>query len=399
MKFGRYLKKSKCKSFDDFYINYDYLKKVINNDNTDYNFFLDLINIEFKKINLFVNSARRNELMSKERLLDYILINYIGFYKIFKKYDKIRCQNKKIEFYQLIRNQDFYKYYQMRIPSNDIQLVIFDKDGTLIDNTLMFGNWTIQMVNNLEEIFPDLLVKEHNKPTIWEYLGYDNIKNEFDGDSIVAKGSNDDIRNALCDYIINIRNLVLCKTSEDVKKIIQIIREIWFDIEVNSETIKECGDTHGVFNFLHMNNIKVAICTCDDRKPTEECLKILNINVKTETNEKETYNDTSKFKDKDKIYIDDLVCGNDMIANKPSPDPLLKICKNLKVNPENAMMIGDTISDVHAGINSKFGRVVGVLSGGYKNVNLSEADVIIPNIDSLIKIFPSFCCSNEKSRY
>ena len=286
--------------------------------------FLDLINIEFKKINLFVNSARRNELMSKETLLDYILINYIGFYKIFKKYDKIRCQNKKIEFYQLIRNQDFYKYYQMRIPSNDIQLVIFDKDGTIIDNTLMFGNWTIQMVNNLEEIFPDLLVKQHNKPTIWEYLGYDNIKNEFDGDSIVAKGSNDDIRNALCDYIINIRNLVLCKTSEDVKKIIQIIREIWFDIEVNSETIRECGDTHGVFNFLHMNNIKVAICTCDDRKPTEECLKILNINVKTETNEKETYNDTSKFKDKDKIYIDDLVCGNDMIANKPSPDPLFK---------------------------------------------------------------------------
>ena len=57
--------------------------------------FLDLINIEFKKINLFVNSARRNELMSKETLLDYILINYIGFYKIFKKYDKIRCQNKK----------------------------------------------------------------------------------------------------------------------------------------------------------------------------------------------------------------------------------------------------------------------------------------------------------------
>ena len=128
------------------------LKKVINNDNTDYNF-LDLINIEFKKINLFVNSARRNELMSKETLLDYILINYIGFYKIFKKYDKIRCQNKKIEFYQLIRNQDFYKYYQMRIPSNDIKLVIFDKDGTIIDNTLMFGNWTIQMVNNLEEIF------------------------------------------------------------------------------------------------------------------------------------------------------------------------------------------------------------------------------------------------------
>ena len=63
-----------------------------------------------------------------------------------------------------------------------------------------------------------------------------------------------------------------------------------------------------------MNNIKIAICTCDDRKPTEECLKILNIHVNNQGNG---------------TYINDLICGNDMIANKPAPDPLLKICKNL----------------------------------------------------------------------
>ena len=45
----------------------------------------------------------------------------------------------------------------MRIPSNDIKLVVFDKDGTIIDNTLMFGNWTLQIVKNLSEIFPELL--------------------------------------------------------------------------------------------------------------------------------------------------------------------------------------------------------------------------------------------------
>ena len=75
----------------------------------------------------------------------------------------------------------------MHIPNNEIKLVIFDKDGTLIDNTLMFGNWTLEIVKNLSEIFPELLHKE-NKPTIWKHLGYDNIKNEFDGDSIVQKG-------------------------------------------------------------------------------------------------------------------------------------------------------------------------------------------------------------------
>ena len=91
--------------------------------------------------------------------------------------------------------------------------------------------------------------------------------------------------------------------------------------------------------------------------------------------------------------IDYLVCGNDMIPNKPSPDPLLKICKELGVEPENAMMVGDTISDVHAGINAKFGRVVAVLSGGYKSPHLIDADSILRNIDDLIKIFPKLNCN------
>ena len=390
MKFGDFINRKKKINNDigDFYIDYDYLKKMINDHTNDYIFFLEMIKLEFKKINLFVNSARRNNMLTKDKLLDFILINYVGFYKIFKKYDKKRSQNKKLEFYELIREQDFYKHYQMRIPNNEIKLVVFDKDGTLIDNTLMFGTWTVQMVKNLHEIFPELLDDEKRKPTIWKHLGYDYINDVFDGDSIVAKGSNDDIRNAICDYIINIRNLVICKNEKDRKSIVQMIREIWFDIKVTNDTIKQCGDIHGVFNFLHMNNIKIAICTCDDRKPTEECLKILDISLK---NKKMSLGENKKS-----TYIDDLICGNDMIANKPAPDPLLKICKNLKIKPENAMMVGDTISDVHAGINAKFGRVVGVLSGGYKNAKLNEADTIIPNIDGLIKIFPGSCYSKQK---
>ena len=95
------------------------------------------------------------------------------------------------------------------------------------------------------------------------------------------------------------------------------------------------------------------------------------------------------------FMIDYLVCGNDMIPSKPSPEPLLEICKRLDVKPENAMMVGDTIADIHAGINAKFGKVVGVLSGGYTDSNLNEADHVIDNINSLVKVFLNLDC-NEK---
>ena len=110
MKFGIFLNKKKesYNKISDFYIDYEYLKETIKDNSCDYTYFKDLIILEFKKINLFVNSALKNNILDKESLLKFILINYLGFYKIFKKYDKIRSQNKKLEFYELIRQQEFY---------------------------------------------------------------------------------------------------------------------------------------------------------------------------------------------------------------------------------------------------------------------------------------------------
>ena len=60
-----------------------------------------------------------------------------------------------------------------------------------------------------------------------------------------------------------------------------------------------------------------------------------------------------------------------------------KICSNLNVDVHESIMVGDTISDIHAGINAKFGKVVGVLSGGYNSNELDNADIIINSINDL----------------
>ena len=91
-------------------------------------------------------------------------------------------------------------------------------------------------------------------------------------------------------------------------QIVDILRENWYDLEVTKQHIKQCGDILNVFNILKMNGIKVAICTNDDRKPTEKTLEFLNLDVKSKMKQKKT-----------KFTIDYLVCGNDMLANKPSP--------------------------------------------------------------------------------
>ena len=310
--------------------------------------------------------------------------------------------------------------------SEKIKLVVFDKDGTLIDNTLMFGKWTTKLIAKLACIYPSLLERIPNTPTIWDYLGYDYKTNIFNANSIVAKGTNDDIRNAICDYIVNVKKIVKCKTNQDRNIVVNRLRQEWFDIEVSKSTIKPCGNIRAVFEYLKMKNIKIAICTSDDRKPTEETLKILNVKVSTKRHQpnmlensiekkakKILYNNSENNSENIKINIEEvgnnlnhidrqesfeidyLVCGNDMIASKPSPEPLLEICKKLNVKPENSIMVGDTIADIHAGINAKFASVVGVKSGDYCDSDFSEADYTIDNINDLAKVFLALDCTEQ----
>ena len=389
MKFGRKILEESNNIYKDFYVDYSFIKDIINDTTAGYDVFIKGINIEVKKVNNFV-SLMKTKIDLEIDLLQYCLINYMAFYKLFKKYDKKRHQNKRLEFFSIIQTQEFYIYFQSKKKIEDIRLVIFDKDGTIIDNTLMFGEWAKKMIYKLAERFDDLLVPSKNYPTIWEYLGYDPVNNLFSSESVIAKGTNDDMRNAMCDYIVNIRQMIPCKTNEERKSLIETIRNMWIEIEVTKDNIKECVNTRALFEFLKMKNIKIAIYgISDDRLPTEKTLKLLNISVsnkKTPYINNYTANMIQPVNRKQPFYIDKLVCGNDGISSKPSPDPILFICKSLGIPPSQTLMIGDTIADIHAGINAKCSKVIGVLSGGYTDSNLNEADGVFKNIDGLIKV-------------
>ena len=83
-----------------------------------------------------------------------------------------------------------------------------------------------------------------------------------------------------------------------------------------------------------------AIVTNKDRVFTEQLLDKLNL--------------TSHFKV--------LVCGDDG-EKKPSPAPLLKACEALNITPENAIMIGDSKSDIIAAKSAEIDVLA--LSYGY----------------------------------
>uniref|UniRef100_A0A2C9KB69 Uncharacterized protein n=1 Tax=Biomphalaria glabrata TaxID=6526 RepID=A0A2C9KB69_BIOGL len=112
-----------------------------------------------------------------------------------------------------------------------------------------------------------------------------------------------------------------------------------------------------LFKILKDKDIKIAICTADNRRGTLNTLKNLDLSQ----------------------YIDMVVCGDDPCTQpKPSPHNAWKICGALGVDPMDAVMVGDTKADVGMGHAAKLGWVVGVLSGiGDTKELLPEANYII----------------------
>ena len=71
--------------------------------------------------------------------------------------------------------------------------------------------------------------------------------------------------------------------------------------------------------------------------------------------------------------FESIVCGDTLPEKKPHPLPLLHSAEALGVKPENAVMIGDSISDVKAARAAGFGIIC--MSYGYNHgVDIREAN-------------------------
>ena len=204
MKFGEKLINISKGIYEDFYIDYEFLKEFVKDYSVDFELFRNAIYIELKKLNAFVCTMQTHPTFTRRELLAYILYNYIGIFKIFKKYDKLRSKNTKQIFYEIISKQGFYQHYIKHTQKfhTNIQLVVFGYEGVLMHRRHMFGNLVIDLIHRLANVFPDICDVCDGSQTIWKHLGYDEHRQRISSNSIIVNGDTDDIRNAICNYII-----------------------------------------------------------------------------------------------------------------------------------------------------------------------------------------------------
>ncbi len=246
----------------------------------------------------------------------------------------------------------------LRIPADfRPELIIFDKDGTLIDFDFMWGGWIVALARRLEAA-ACLPVAAH----LYQAVGYDSAAGRVAPGGPLAVATMAELREMAAETL---RALGLPREQAQ-----RATEQAWYSPDPVA-LARPLADLPRLLGALRARGLRIAIATTDDRAPTEATVAALGIAP----------------------LVDALACGDDGHPIKPAPDAVLLLCGKLGVDPARAMVVGDTLADLRMGRAAGASLVVGVLSGAGTDALLSpEADALLTSVADL----PTFLFEGSK---
>ncbi len=236
----------------------------------------------------------------------------------------------------------------------DIELIVFDKDGVLIDFDKLWGKRVQSAVAALVQRCDGSVGLQI---ALYRSLGFDPKTKQVVADSPLAMASNAELEAIVAS--------VLGHYGLDRPNAERLVGESFARLmgaPPEAEEIQPLGDLPGLFAQLGRAGIHLAVVTSDDRSSTRATLDRLAVAQSVAL----------------------LVCGDDSIPNKPAPDAIRHISTQTGVDPADMMVVGDTINDLLMGIAAGVGCCVGVLGGAGDRSTLSAyADVLVESIEEL----------------
>lgn len=235
----------------------------------------------------------------------------------------------------------------------DAELIILDKDGTLIDFDFMWGRMAEAWVQRLLAAPGSAGLAAE----IYRALGYDAERRRTLPGGPLEVATNPQLKTIVAAALYR-HGLSWIDAEVRSQQAFQAAVELPLD-----SLIRPIGNLPGLLERLRIAGARLAIVTTDDRAPTEEALRILGVAQ----------------------YIDCLVCGDGELPRKPAPDGVLAACRCLGVPPAHTAVIGDTVADMLMARQAGAGLVVGVLSGVGSPAQLAAyADLILNSVGDIV---------------
>jgi HAD superfamily hydrolase (TIGR01549 family) len=215
----------------------------------------------------------------------------------------------------------------------DIDLVVFDKDGTLIE---LYHYWS-QMVF-LRARFIREAVKidpTHEEGLRWA-LGVDERAGRLRPGGPVGLKTRAIVIKAAVDYLAGVG----CADAQHLcTEAFERADEVsGRELQRFVRPIRGAMDLLGALNDA---GFRVAVATVDVSRRARLALDFLGASE----------------------LIDLVVGGEEVVRPKPDPEMLHIVLERLRIDPRRAVMVGDAVNDVRMGIGAGFRAAIGVLTG------------------------------------
>lgn len=264
------------------------------------------------------------------------------------------------------------------VPGAPPELIVFDKDGTLVTLAGVWGPWIEHRVQAVlahpavathiyaaasfatDDTTTAAAVAAAAEAAMYASVGYDPATEEVTGEgALLAYADPQTIEDAVRTSLLTV--------SIEAEAAAVAVEEAFADPMVGkgcalpvrpdvAECVERLRADHGV---------AVGVVTTDVRESTVEDLEELRLLPALDP---ET----------------ELFCGDDPTPPKPNPAALLRLCDHFGVHPSRAWMVGDTRNDIIAGRAAGFGAVVGVRTGVAGDAELGVAAVDIAAVDLMV---------------
>lgn len=236
----------------------------------------------------------------------------------------------------------------------DADLVVFDKDGTLIDFHRL---WAGKSVAGVERLTQAIGAGASLRRDLYQTLGYDPQTGRFASQGPVITAS----MNVL--YVI--ATTVLYQHGYgwlDAHLLVEQHMASGMAEAFGPQMLQPLADLPALFGSLNAVGVRLAVVTSDDHAPAQRTLEHFDVI--------------------DSVGV--VIGADDAYPHKPAPDALLAVCTAFGVTPARAVMVGDSSTDMLMGQRAGFGLCVGVASGPMDRSVLDATAHIV--IDSIAQI-------------
>jgi HAD superfamily hydrolase (TIGR01549 family) len=237
----------------------------------------------------------------------------------------------------------------------DADLVIFDKDGTLIDVHYYWGG----MVELRAKMLSEKYIEPRQQEQVTQELMF-NMGIDLDSRKIKPAGP---VGIKPREFIIDIAYQTIKQYFDAItlEQVSSVFKEIDMYSQVHlTQLVQPLPSVEALLIMLKQQKIKIAIATTDLTSRAKIAMESIDLNH----------------------YFDDIA-GVDLVKNaKPSPDLVHYLCDKMSVDIKKTLMIGDSIVDLEMAEAAKVG-FVGVKTGLHSPEFLERSKVLIDDLSQL----------------